>query len=64
MRTEELKPSMSKDKLVKAGFDSRTLDRLMHSEEAYKVGYRTQGGHFRFLTDKLIAYLQKETRCR
>lgn len=64
MRVEKLKPSMSRDKLVKAGFDYRRLDRLMHSEEAYKVGYRTQGGQFRFLTDKLIAYLQEETRCR
>lgn len=54
----------SKDKMVKKGFDDRTLDRLMHSDDAWKVGYYTDGGQFRFVLPWLLDYLKADAKSR
>ena len=64
IRVIELKPIMTKPKLVKAGFDELTLDRLMHSQDFYEVGFLTDGGQHRFITKDLINYLKRRTQCQ
>ena len=58
------KIAFSKRELVKRGFSDRDLDRLMHSEEFHKVGFRTAGGHYRFVLEDLVEYLKTETMYR
>ena len=58
------KIAFSKRELVKRGFSGRDLDRLMHSEDFCKVGFRTAGGQYRFVLNDLVDYLKTETRYR
>ena len=53
---------MSKRQLVINGFDVKTIERLAHSEDFHKVGYVTEGGHYRFFVDELKEYLKEETK--
>ena len=64
MNINDLRPVETKPRLVKAGLDARTLDKLMHSSEFHEVGFRTAGGHYRFFTDKLFDYLRRKTLCQ
>lgn len=59
-----MKAVMSKDELVAEGYVEFDLNRLMHSEDAWKVGFFTEGGQFRFIVAKLDDFLQLRTKCR
>lgn len=62
---KELPQTMSKHALMKENIiDGRKLDRLMHSDDAWKVGFFTDGGQFRFVITWLFDYLKEETKCR
>lgn len=64
MNINDLRPVETKPRLVKAGIDEGTLDKLMHSHEFHEVGFMTAGGQHRFFTDKLFDYLRRKTLCR
>lgn len=59
-----IKAVMTKRELVEQGYCDYDLDRIMHSDEAWKVGFHTDGGQFRFIVEKLNEFLQQRTRYR
>lgn len=59
-----MKAVMTKRELVEQGYSEYDLNRIMHSEDAWKVGYYTEGGQFRFIVEKLNEFLQQRTRYR
>lgn len=59
-----MKAVMSKRELVDECYCEYDLNRLMHSDDAWKVGFFTEGGQFRFIVAKLNEFLQQKTKCR
>lgn len=61
---EELKPFGSIAYFRSKGMDEAKLIKLGHNDDFYKVGFFTEGGQRRFITHKLLKYLEDETKRR